>query len=77
MRTTIDGAGRIVIPQRLREQVGLEPGPVEVVVDGAGVRIEPVVDDELVEVQGRLVIPASGEAVTAESVTALRDADRR
>ena len=42
MRTTIDKAGRVVIPKPLREQVGLAEGEVELVVDGAGVRIEPV-----------------------------------
>ncbi len=26
MRTTIDGAGRLVVPKPLRDQLGLEPG---------------------------------------------------
>ncbi len=26
MRTTIDGAGRLVVPKALRDQLGLEPG---------------------------------------------------
>jgi AbrB family looped-hinge helix DNA binding protein len=26
MRTTIDAAGRIVVPKRLREELGLQPG---------------------------------------------------
>lgn len=77
MRTTIDKAGRIVIPRQMREEVGLTPGEVEVVVDGAGVRIEPVSSDGLVERDGRLVIPASGEPLTDDDVSALRDADRR
>jgi AbrB family looped-hinge helix DNA binding protein len=28
MRTTIDGAGRIVVPKRLRDEMGLRPGQV-------------------------------------------------
>jgi AbrB family looped-hinge helix DNA binding protein len=77
MRTTIDSAGRLVIPKPLRERTGLGPGPVEVTVDGAGLRIEPVSDDVLVEEDGRLVIPATGVAIDDDLVRALRDADRR
>ena len=29
MRTTIDKAGRVVIPREIRRRVGLEPGDVE------------------------------------------------
>jgi AbrB family looped-hinge helix DNA binding protein len=77
MRTTIDKAGRVVIPRVLREQVGLGAGEVEVAVDGAGVRIEPVAGEGLTEVAGRLVIPASGVVVNDALVESLRDADRR
>jgi AbrB family looped-hinge helix DNA binding protein len=77
MRTTIDKAGRVVIPRALREQVGLAAGEVEVSVDGAGVRIEPVAGEGLVEVGGRLVIPASGAAVDDATVRTLQDAGRR
>lgn len=77
MRTTIDKAGRLVIPRQLRERVGLSPGEVEITVDGAGVRIEPVAGEGLVERAGRLVIPASGAVVDDALVEALRDADRR
>jgi AbrB family looped-hinge helix DNA binding protein len=77
MRTTIDKAGRLVIPKALRDRLGLRPGEVEVVADGAALRIEPVVSAELVERDGRLVIPASGSLLTDEDVRALRDADQR
>jgi AbrB family looped-hinge helix DNA binding protein len=77
MRTTIDKAGRVVIPKALREQVGLAEGEVELVVDGAGVRLEPVASSGLVERSGRLVIPASGATVDDDLVEALRAADRR
>jgi AbrB family looped-hinge helix DNA binding protein len=77
MRTTIDKAGRLVVPRELRERAGLVPGEVEVVLDGAGIRVEPVAGEGLVEEQGRLVIPATGAAVDDETVRMLRDADRR
>jgi len=77
MRTTIDRAGRLVIPKELRDRIGLGPGPVELTADGAAIRIEPVTDDVLVEDEGRLVIPATGAAVDDDLVRALRDADRR
>lgn len=76
MRTTIDKAGRVVIPREIRRRVGLEPGEVEVSVDGATVRIEPVAGDELVEVDGRLAIPASGTRIDDELVRELIDGDR-
>lgn len=77
MRTTIDKAGRVVIPHQLRRRAGLSPGEVEVTVDGAGIRIEPVAGEGLVEVDGRLAIPASGTMIDDELVRELRDADRK
>jgi AbrB family looped-hinge helix DNA binding protein len=76
MRTTIDKAGRLVIPREIRRRVGLEPGEVEVTVDGAGVRIEALGGEELVEVDGRLAIPPSGTRIDDELVRELIDADR-
>ena len=67
----------MVIPKALRDRLGLRPGEVEVVADGAALRVEPVVSVELVERDGRLVIPASGSLITDEDVRALRDADQR
>jgi AbrB family looped-hinge helix DNA binding protein len=77
MRTTIDKAGRVVIPRALRDKIGLRAGEVEIVADGAGIRIEPVVGEGLTEVRGRLVIPAAGVSIDDELVRDLRDADRR
>lgn len=77
MRTTIDKAGRLVIPKPLRERLGLRPGEVEVTVDGAGLRVEAVVAEGLEEEQGLLVIPSAGEPITADAVRSLRDADQR
>ena len=77
MRTTIDKAGRLVIPRSLRDRIGLpQGGEVELELDGAAVRIEPVSGSELREDAGRLVIPASGRMVTKAAIRELIDADR-
>ncbi|MDQ6928869.1 MAG: AbrB/MazE/SpoVT family DNA-binding domain-containing protein [Actinomycetota bacterium] len=77
MRTTIDSAGRLVIPKSLRDRVGLRPGEVEVVVDGTGVRVEGLAEESLQETDNRLLIPASGIAIDDDTVRSLRDADQR
>ncbi|HET7137099.1 MAG TPA: AbrB/MazE/SpoVT family DNA-binding domain-containing protein [Gaiellaceae bacterium] len=77
MRTTIDKAGRLVIPKQLRDSVGLRSGEVEIVADGSGIRVEPIALESLEEREGRLVIPAEGVPIDDELVRSLRDADRR
>jgi AbrB family looped-hinge helix DNA binding protein len=77
MKTTIDKAGRLVIPKPLRDQVGLVAGEVEVTADGAGLRVEPLAGDELVVEDGRLVIPSAGSQIDDDLVRALRDASQR
>jgi AbrB family looped-hinge helix DNA binding protein len=77
MRATIDKAGRLVIPKVLRDGLGLVPGEVEVIPDGAGLRIEPLADDQLEDEDGLLVIPAADVAVSDDLVRTLRDADQR
>ncbi|CAN5651948.1 MAG: AbrB/MazE/SpoVT family DNA-binding domain-containing protein [Actinomycetota bacterium] len=74
MRTTIDDAGRIVIPKSLREAVGLRGGRVvEVSVRDGRIEIEPTtLPMQVVEAPGGPVIqpesevsPLSGEMVRA------------
>lgn len=77
MRVTIDKAGRLVIPKPLRDRLGLVPGEVEVVADGAALRVEPVPSDELSDEDGRLVIPATGQCVDDDLVQMRRVSDQR
>jgi len=77
MRTTIDKAGRLVIPKAMLDRLGLHPGEVELTADGAALRVEPVSGDSLVERDGRMVIPSSGSRLTDDLVRELRDADQR
>jgi AbrB family looped-hinge helix DNA binding protein len=77
MRTTIDKAGRLVIPRALRDRIGLVGGgEVELELDGSAVRIEPVSGSDLKDVAGLLVIPATGTPLTGDLVRELIDADR-
>ena len=69
MKTTIDRAGRLVIPRALRERIGLAAGgEVELELDGAAVRIEAVAGSSLKEVAGLLVLPATGTPLTGDVV---------
>ncbi len=77
MKAAIDASGRIVIPKKLRDEVGLTPGPIEIVSDGSSIRIEPVVFKGLSEIGSRLVIPASDNAIDDEDVSDLRHADQQ
>jgi AbrB family looped-hinge helix DNA binding protein len=77
MRSTIDKAGRLVIPKPLRDSVGLVPGEVEITVDGAGLHVEPLADDRLDDEDGLLVIPAADVPISDDLVRTLRDADQR
>jgi AbrB family looped-hinge helix DNA binding protein len=77
VRTTIDKAGRLVIPKELRDRIGLGAGEVDVRVEGATLRIEPMASDRLTERDGRLTVPASGVPLDDDQVQALRDIDQR
>lgn len=77
MGTTIDKAGRLVIPKALRDQAGITAGEVNVSLDGAAIKVESVVADALVEVDGILVLPLGGPELDADAVRELRLADQR
>lgn len=77
MQTTIDRAGRLVVPVAAREQVGLTAGPVEIAVVGATLVISPIASDGLVDSDGLLLLPPGENPLTVDEVRALRDADQR
>jgi AbrB family looped-hinge helix DNA binding protein len=80
MRTTIDKAGRVVIPASVRERAALVPGAeLEVSVDDFGIRLERVAPPpRLVKVGRRLVARPTGpaEARPAVDVAALVEEER-
>ena len=77
MKTTIDRAGRLVIPKVLRDRLGLVPGEVDVFAEGAGLRIELVSTDHLVERDGHLLLPSGGATLTDDDIRELRRVDQR
>lgn len=66
-----------MIPKQLRDHLGLRPGEVEVIADGAGLRVEPLASETLEERDGLLVIPAGGADIDDDVVRMLRDAGQR
>ncbi len=66
MRTTIDKAGRVVIPAAVRERAGLAPGSeLDVIEDDLGIRLQRVAAaPRLVKVGRRLVARPTAPAET-------------
>ena len=80
MKTTIDRAGRVVIPASLRERAGLAPGAeIEVSLEETGIRLERVAPGpRLVKVGRRLVArpSAAPRARPTVDVAALVEEER-
>jgi AbrB family looped-hinge helix DNA binding protein len=76
MRTTIDGAGRIVIPKAMRDALGLVGGSeVDIEIDGVAIRIDSAQSASrgFRMVNGRPVLdPVDGPELTAEEIRELR-----
>jgi AbrB family looped-hinge helix DNA binding protein len=66
MKTTIDKAGRVVIPASIRERAGLAPGAeLEIIEDELGIRLERVAaGPRLVKIGKRLVARPTANAAT-------------
>jgi AbrB family looped-hinge helix DNA binding protein len=82
MRTTIDAAGRVVIPKQLRQAASLEPGQeLEITERDGRIEIEPVsVPVQLVERDGFVAAEVAEEdtpALTASEVRDLLERTRR
>jgi AbrB family looped-hinge helix DNA binding protein len=78
MRTTIDSAGRLVIPKEIRRLAGLQPGtPLEVRWQDGRIEIEPASAPVKLVRRGRFLVAVSDadmEPLTAEAVEATRRA---
>jgi AbrB family looped-hinge helix DNA binding protein len=70
MRSTIDKAGRVVIPAALRERAGLTPGSeLEITADELGVRLARVAPaPRLVRVGRRLVARPTAQSESRSSI---------
>lgn len=77
MKTTIDGAGRLVVPKVLRDRLGLTPGStVDISQYGAGLQLVAVGRTARVRTVRGALIAESETVITDEDVFALLDADR-
>jgi len=78
MKTSIDKAGRIVIPAAIRERAGLVPGSeIDVTLDDAGIRLERVAPGpRLVKVGRRLVARPTASVRPQVDVGALVEEER-
>jgi AbrB family looped-hinge helix DNA binding protein len=80
MRTTIDKAGRVVVPAAIRDRLGLTPGTtLEIAVDDTGIRLEPVAPGpRLVKIGRRLVArpTVASNARPALDIAALVEEER-
>ena len=81
MRTTIDGAGRVVIPKSVRDEAGLEAGTeVDVEFRDGRIEIEPtMVEMRLAKRDGGITIEAAVEMppLTGDDVRDLLERVRR
>jgi AbrB family looped-hinge helix DNA binding protein len=77
MRTTIDAAGRVVIPKDIRAQAGLQPGmPLDVRWRDGVIELEPAPVPVRLVRKGRFVVAmpqAEGPALTTATVEDTRD----
>ncbi len=81
MKTTIDAAGRLVIPKAVRQEAGLKPGMLlDIRVRGGRVEIEPAPLPVKLVRRGRLLVAVPQKDVpllAAETVEETRGALRR
>jgi AbrB family looped-hinge helix DNA binding protein len=81
MRTTIDGAGRIVIPKAVRERLGLDGGAhLEIAERDGFLEIRPVGRSVRLDRSGKrpvLRAPAGTSELTVEDVRAVLERTRR
>lgn len=80
MRSTIDAAGRLVIPKELRRRAGIEPGiPLDIRWHNGHIEIEPASAPVRLERRGRFLVAVPEgeiEMLTAQAVEETREALR-
>ncbi len=81
MRTTIDAAGRVVIPKRIRDDLGLDAGrDLEITVVDGKVEIEPAPVAMRLEKRGKGLVAHPAErlpVLTADDVRSALERTRR
>lgn len=81
MSTTIDAAGRIVVPKAVREAMGLRPGTlIDIVYADGAIRIEFAPNDAVVDASESLprIVPSRApRTLSDEAVRATLESTRR
>ncbi len=78
MQTTIDAAGRIVVPKILRDRLGLGPGSlVDLSPYGAGLQLVAVSPTARLRSDDGILVADSDTAISDDDIFAILDADRR
>ncbi len=81
MQVTMDHAGRLTVPESIREKAGIRPGvPLDIQVRGGRIEIEPSPQDVRLIRKGRLTVAVPVEPsspLTAETVERVMDELRR
>ena len=78
MITTIDAAGRLVIPKEVRRQAGLEPGMrLEVRLHDGCIEIEPARLDVTLQRRGRFIVAVPTTPVPPLTVETVESTRRR
>lgn len=77
MQTTIDQAGRLVVPKELRDRLGITAGSrIEIREDGSGLRLDLIATDLVIKVGNHLLI-GGDVAMTDDDVRELRLGNQR
>lgn len=75
MKTTIDGAGRIVVPKALRDRLALLPGSeIEIDVVGDGVLLRPATSPSAIVVEDGVLVHRGGAAASLDVAAFIREA---
>ena len=78
MKTTIDSAGRLVVPKEIRQEAGLRPGmPIDIRVREGRIEIEPAPLKVKLEKRGRLLVAVPQEPLRPLTHEAVEDTRRK